>query len=140
MNRTFHVNVGWWYWLVIALTSILMFVCFWEHYVLFALLLAIAVVFQIEMLVHTQYIITGEGELRIESGRFAPKSVIDIDSIISIKPVHSMTFPAPTLSARRLEVVYRSKKGKEVSLHISPKNEEDFIRCVLRKNAEIVTA
>ena len=53
-----------------AVTAFLLFDFFWLHYTLLAVLLAICMIFEIEMLVHTRYVVTEDGMLRIESGRF----------------------------------------------------------------------
>jgi hypothetical protein len=47
-----------------------------------------------------------------------------------------MTFWQPALSFERLEVVFK-KHGKVCSISLSPKNQEDFIRCLLKKNEAI---
>lgn len=136
MNRTFQSKVGWWYWIVIGITSVLLFFFFWEHYLLCTILCATVVVFEIEMLVHTQYVITGDGWLKVETGRFIPNASLEIDQILRIRKVRSMTFWQPALSFERLEVVFK-KQGKVRSISLSPKNQEDFIRCLLKKNEAI---
>lgn len=137
MNRTFHTNVGWWYWIVIAATSVAMFYCFWNHNLLLTLLLAVILVFQIEMLIHTQYVVTSDNVLKIETGRFVRKTSVDIDYIISIRRVRSMTFFAPALSFFRLEITFKTQKGNIYPLQISPKNENDFIRLLQKRNPNI---
>ena len=67
MNRTFQSKVGWWYWIVIGITSVLLFFFFWEHYLLCTILCATVVIFEIEMLIHTQYVITEDGWLKVET-------------------------------------------------------------------------
>ena len=74
MNRTFQSKVGWWYWIVIGITSVLLFFFFWEHYLLCTILCATVVIFEIEMLIHTQYVITEDGWLKVETGRFIPNA------------------------------------------------------------------
>lgn len=92
--------------------------------------------FEIEMLIHTQYVITGDGWLKVETGRFIPNASLEIDQILRIRKVRSMTFWQPALSFERLEVVFK-KHGKVRSISLSPKNQEDFIRCLLKKNEAI---
>ena len=111
MNRTFHSEVGWWYGLIMVITAFLLFDFFWFHYTVLMILIAVAMVFEIEMLIHTCYIITADGRLRIESGRFVPNIEIEVSSIVSMKRVKSFSI-APALSAERIEIVYR-KGGKE---------------------------
>ena len=103
MNRTFQSKVGWWYWIVIGITSVLLFFFFW---------------------------------LKVETGRFIPNASLEIDQILRIRKVRSMAFWQPALSFERLEVVF-NKHGKVRSISLSPKNQEDFIRCLLKKNEAI---
>ena len=56
MNRTFHSEVGWWYGLIMVITAFLLFDFFWFHYTVLMILIAVAMVFEIEMLIHTCYI------------------------------------------------------------------------------------
>ena len=119
MNRTFQTKVGRWYWCVIALTSTLLFYLFWQHFVIAALVAMAAVVLQIEML--------------IESGRFVPNVKIAVRDIKSVRKVRSAALFQPALSFSRLELTYETA-GKIQTAQVSPKNTDDFIRCLCRKN------
>lgn len=133
--RTFHTKVGWWYWGIIALFSCILFVCFWFHELLLTLLVAIIVIFLIEALIHTQYIVTPDGKLMVEVGRFMKGAEIDVSQIVSIE---KSKFPesAPALSLDRLKITYRKKTIKDYIL-ISPQNQEAFIQALLKQNASI---
>ncbi len=50
---------------------------FWFHHTVLMILTAVAMVFEIEMLIDTCYILTEDGTLRIESGRFVPDTEIE---------------------------------------------------------------
>ena len=139
MQRTFHVNVGWWYWLLIVASSALLLYCFWMHYVGLTLLLATVVVFEIEMLIHTRYIITEEGVLKIETGRFVPKTEIDICKIISMRKVRSMKLISPALSFNRVEITFRTRKGNVFAVEVSPQNLSDFVNVLRKRNEEMQT-
>lgn len=133
MNRTFQTKVGRWYWCVIALTSALLFYLFWQHFVIAALVAMAAVVLLIEMLIHTQYVLTADDVLLIESGRFVPNVKIAVRDIKSVRKVRSAALFQPALSFSRLELTYETA-GKIQTAQISPKNTDDFIRCLYRKN------
>lgn len=92
--------------------------------------------FEIEMLIHTQYVITSDGWLNVETGRFVPNASIEISQILRIRKVRSMAFWEPALSFERLEITFK-KHGKVCSVCLSPKNTEDFVRCLLKKNEAI---
>ncbi len=136
MNRTFQSKVGWWFWAVIGITSFLLFYFFWEHYTALTLFTAVVVIFLIEMLIHTQYVFTGENRLKIETGRFVRKVDLDISRIVKIRRVRSLVVMAPALSFYRLEIEYQGHK-RTGKVQISPRNEEEFIRYLLKKNPEV---
>ena len=133
MNRTFQTRVGGWYWALIVLTSAGLFYFFWVHAVLCAVVLALVLILEIEMLIHTQYVITSEGVLRIESGRFSRSSRIEVGSIVSVRSVHRVAFFLPALSFRMLELTYASG-GKKMVAYVSPRNPEAFVKCLQRHN------
>ena len=136
MNRTFQTKVGRWYWCVIALTSALLFYLFWQHFVIAALVAMAAVVLLIEMLIHTQYVLTADDVLLIESGRFVPNVKIAVRDIKSVRKVRSAALFQPALSFSRLELTYETA-GKIQTAQVSPNNTDDFIRCLCRKNPSI---
>ena len=133
MNRTFQSKVGWWYWIVIAVTSFLLFFFFWEHYSALTIFTALVVIFLIEMLIHTQYVFIADKMLKVETGRFVRSVDMEIDRIVSVRKVRSLTVMAPALSFFRLEITYRGHK-RTGKVQISPRNEEEFIRYLLKKN------
>lgn len=136
MNRTFQSKVGWWFWIVIGITSFLLFYFFWEHYTALTIFTALVVIFLIEMLIHTQYIFTSDNRLKIETGRFVRKVNLETDRIIGVRKIRSLTVMAPALSFCRLELTYQGHKHKG-TVQISPRNEEEFIRYLLKKNPKI---
>ena len=105
MVRTFHSEVGWWYWLSMIMTAIPLFVLFWFHIIWAFVIAVLIMILEIEMLIHTRYVLTGDGLLRIESGRFFKKTTIDLATVYRIKRVRDI-LSAPALSVRRLEIRY----------------------------------
>ena len=136
MTRTFQSKVGWWYWIVIAVSSFLLFFFFWEHYTVLTLFMALVVIFLIEMLIHTQYVFVDDQMLKVETGRFVRKVNLEINRIVSIRKVRSLTVMAPALSFSRLEITYQGHK-KTGKVQLSPRNEEDFIHYLLKKNPSV---
>ncbi|MBM6883765.1 PH domain-containing protein [Bacteroides caecigallinarum] len=137
MDRTFKTEVGWWYWILISVTSLLLFYFFWMHDILLALIMAVLVIYEIEMLIHTQYVITDAGTLKIETGRFVKSFLLRIDQIESIRLVRSMVFWAPALSFYRLEIKYNGN-NKTIKVHISPRNREAFISKLKSMNEKLI--
>ena len=136
MTRTFQSKVGWWYWLVIAVSSLLLFFFFWEHYTILTLFMAMVVIFLVEMLIHTQYVFVDDQMLKVETGRFVRSVNLDFNRIVSVHHVRSLTVMAPALSFFRLEITYQGHK-KTGKVLISPRNEEEFIRYLLKKNPSV---
>gem|GEM_PF-213549 len=134
MNRTFHSQVGGWYWLLMAVTAFLLFDFFWFHYTVPTLLMAVVMIFEIEMLIHTRYVVSADKVLYIESGRFVPNREIPLAAISEMRQVKSYAL-APALSFRRIELSYEVK-GKKEKVWVSPQNEEDFMQWINRKKAE----
>ena len=114
----------------------LLFFCFWKHCLWLTVLLAITVIFEIEMLVHTRYIVTPDEMLKIESGRFVPNIVIPIEIISRISRSRSRRIFKPALSSDCLEIEFGKERRK---IHISPKNAEDFVLYLTKRNSKIRT-
>lgn len=136
MDRTFKTEVGWWYWILISVTSLLLFFFFWMHDTVLALIMAILVIYEIEMLIHTQYVITDSGLLRVETGRFVKGFTLNIDQIESVRSVRSMIFWAPALSFYRLEIKYNGN-NKTIKVQVSPRNKDSFISKLKSMNGKI---
>ena len=135
MVRTFHSEVVWWYWLSMIMTAIPLFVLFWFHIIWAFVIAVLIMILEIEMLIHTRYVLTGDGLLRIESGRFFKKTTIDLATVYRIKRVRDI-LSAPALSVRRLEIRYK-ENGKRKKIQISPKGPEEFIRWISKTNNRI---
>lgn len=84
----------------------LLFDFFWFHYTIATLLVAAVMIFEIEMLIHTRYIVTGSGKLLIETGRFVADKTILLNTIVGMCEVNSFSI-APALSVHRVEITYR---------------------------------
>ncbi|WP_300726488.1 PH domain-containing protein [uncultured Bacteroides sp.] len=137
MSRTFHTIVGWWYWALILISSAAMFYYFWVHVTWATIVLALVVILEIEMLIHTRYIVTDDNKLKVESGRFIAKTEMELERIESIRKVRCMAFFEPALSFERCEICYRKKNGQTALVRISPQNPDEFIRWVLKRNPKI---
>lgn len=136
MDRTFQSKVDKWYWMILAISSVFLFYCFWVHLVLLALLGGLVVVFEIEMLVHTRYVVMHSGILRIESGRFVPGREIQMETIRTVRHLRSWRISKPALSVDCVEIEYGTE-GRNERVCISPKNVSDFIRCLSKHSPGI---
>lgn len=136
MNRTFKTVIGWWYWLLIFVSSFFLIFFFWKHDIILALIMAVLVIYEIEMLIHTQYIITSDGMLKIETGRFVKSFTLQIKNIESVRNVRSMVFWAPSLSFHRLEIKYTGN-NKTVKIQVSPRSKDEFLSKLRKHNGNI---
>lgn len=128
MDRTFQSKVGWAYRLLLGSSSLVLFILFWVHCVLAACVAAIIVIFQIEMLVHTHYVVTRD-VLHIHSGRFVRNVNIPLNQIRIIRQVWSAR-PAPALSCRRLRLGWTGEDGCRREVMVSPVNPDAFLACI----------
>ena len=71
MNRIFHARIVPGQYLFLLLVAVLAFWSLWEKNILLAAVCMLGLVFLIERLIHTTYILTTEGTLRIDRGRFS---------------------------------------------------------------------
>ncbi len=131
MNRTFHSKVDWWYWLLMAVTAFLLFDFFWFHYYAATFVVAMLMIFEIEMLVHTHYIVSSDGEVCIKSGRFVPGRTLLLKDIERMDEVTSYVV-APALSSHRVEICFR-EGGKLEKIQVSPQNCKEFMQWVEKK-------
>lgn len=131
MDRTFHSKVDWWYWLLMAVTAFLLFDFFWFHYTIATILVAVVMIFEIEMLIHTRYIVTDNGKLQIETGRFVADKTILLDCITSMREIKSFTV-APALSVHRIEITYQNENKSGESMCFSS-NISEFLRWIEKK-------
>lgn len=140
MNRIFHPQVGGIYIALMLITGFGLFYTFWMHDYLPLLIFAVAMVFEIEMLIHTQYTITSDNYLQINTGRFVPDVKIALQDILEVRKVRSATV-APALAMDRIEIKYRyaanipSRRTRKVQL--SPKKCDEMMALLQKRNNAI---
>ena len=131
MNRIFHARIVPGQYLFLLLVAVLAFWSLWEKNILLAAVCMLGLVFLIERLIHTTYILTTEGTLRIDRGRFSRRRERPLSDIVSVERASSMQVAGHAL-VRYVLVHY--KDGKYDAL--MPVKEEEFIR-LLTKRMEI---
>lgn len=109
---------------------------FWTHVVWVAIILALAVILEIEALVHTHYVVTADGKLLLNGGRFSHSREMEISSVILVRQTRRLTIAQPVLSISVLELVFR-QGGYERTVCVSPRNVDAFIACLQRRNPAI---
>lgn len=141
MNRIFHSKVGGIYIALMCITAVALFYTFWVHDYIPLFIFAMAMLFEIEMLIHTQYIVTADNYLLVETGRFVPNVKIALQDIVEIKHIRSANV-APALAMDRIQITYRyaanipSRRIRKVQL--SPKKSEEMIALLIKRNHAIV--
>lgn len=140
MNRIFYSEVGWWYYALILFMGGWMIYLFWIKEIIIAFLFMAITSFMIRLLTGMRYVITSEDKLRIEYGLpFLKPIEMPVSDIVRIErkfnPVSS-----PALSMDRIEISCRNTNlgmgGKSVC--ISPKNRDEMIRVLRKRNGDIV--
>lgn len=138
MNRIFHPKVGWTLYFVLIVLASQMFYFFWIKQIIVAILIALLELFLIEMIIHTQYIVTDDGVLKLNLGRFFPSSSIPVKDIISLEQSHSWETSA-ALSYDRIQIKYRGKFQDE-KVHVSPVKRREFVELLIKMNNEIAVS
>lgn len=136
MNRIFYSKVDWWYYVLIAVMGGWMVYLFWIKEIIVAFIFMAITSFMIRMLTSIRYIVTSDDMLVIESGlQFLKPVRIPLSDIVRIERKFN-PISSPALSLDRIEVYFR--KGKlVVSVCISPKNREDMVRMLQKRNGQI---
>ena len=136
MNRIFYSKVDWWYYVLIAVMGGWMVYLFWIKEIIVAFIFMAITSFMIRMLTSMRYIVTSDDMLVIEYGlQFLKPVRIPLSDIVRIERKFN-PISSPALSLDRIEVYFR--KGKlVVSVCISPKNREDMVRVLQKRNGQI---
>ncbi len=135
MNRQFHSKTSLRnYALLAALLSVAIYFMWntesltrqWSGVLIAIVLLVIVIV--IERIIHTTYTITKERTLVIHQGRFSKDKVIPLDDIERIDRISRNRIGGKPL------MTYLAVVLKDHTEHyITPKNEEDFIKCIAQR-------
>lgn len=123
MNRIFHVRIGIWQYLFLAMIAFLTVFLLWDKYALPAAIGMIWLIVLIEKLIHTTYTITPDGKLLLYFGRFSRRREIVIKDIVAVERGSSMQVGRFAL-LRYVLVKYGN--GKHEAL--LPVKEGEFIR------------
>lgn len=136
MNRIFYSKVDWWYYVLIAVMGGWMVYLFWIKEIIVAFIFMAITSFMIRMLTSMRYVVTSDDMLVIEYGlQFLKPVRIPLSDIVRIERKFN-PISSPALSLDRIEVYFR--KGKlVVSVCISPKNREDMVRVLQKRNGQI---
>ena len=136
MNRIFYSKVDWWYYVLIAVMGGWMVYLFWIKEIIVAFIFMAITSFMIRMLTSMRYVVTSDDMLVIEYGlQFLKPVRIPLSDIVRIERKFN-PISSPALSLDRIEVYFR--KGKlVVSVCISPKNREDMVRMLQKRNGQI---
>ena len=136
MNRIFYSKVDWWYYVLIAVMGGWMVYLFWIKEIIVAFIFMAITSFMIRMLTSIRYIVTSDDMLVIEYGlQFLKPVRIPLSDIVRIERKFN-PISSPALSLDRIEVYFRKDK-LVVSVCISPKNREDMVRVLQKRNGQI---
>lgn len=118
MKRIFHQRFTLAAKLAISILTMLAFYLFWIKAVIIGCGIACLLIIMIERVIHTQYVLTPEGLLIIDKGRFARNRIIPINEIIKIEIVKT-----PTRVSHYILITYSANK----QIAVQPNNEQTFI-------------
>ncbi len=123
MNRVFHARILPAYVLALLLFTCLLIHAFWVKSALLAVLCMLVLLFVVERIIHTQYMLTADGRLLVDRGRFRRRMEIAVADILLVERVK-----APLLGRLLVShyVLVHSKGGKTIAL--LPVREEEFVQ------------
>lgn len=125
MNRIFHARIAWYQYFMLAVLSLNAFATLWSKKILFAALMMVLLIVIIEQIIHSQYIVTNDGEVQLFYGRFIRKKIIPIREITSIERCRSVRF-GPFSATHYVLIEY----GKRKSAWAIPVKEEEFVEYI----------
>ena len=128
MNRIFHARIVWYQYFLLVVLTVNAVGALWCKIILPAVLFMLLLIVVIEQIIHTQYIVTTDGILEVDRGRFIRKKVIPISQITSIKKCNSMKFGRFSVTNY---VLIEYGKGEFAST--MPVKEREFIELIEKK-------
>ncbi|MCF0159448.1 MAG: PH domain-containing protein [Bacteroidaceae bacterium] len=132
MNKVFHekITLGKFCFLLSEIAILSFFA--WNKMAWPSLIFLIMVVYTLEMLFHSTYTVTSDGQLVIYKGRFAKKQFLRLSEINRVESGH-YTFNFGRHWGSYVLVVL--KNGKEIG--IRPEREEEFITYIEDKQTQL---
>ena len=127
MNRTFQARVTLPEILLLILLSGVSIWCLWTRMIVIAIFFLLFLLVLIEKIIHTQYVLTPDGNLIIDSGRFLKKKIISLETVASIEAVCSSSFFGYSLQRY---VLLQIRTGRPIA--VIPRNEASFIETAKR--------
>ena len=132
MNRIFHARILWYQYFMLAVFSFNALSFLWCKNILFAVVMMVLLVIVIEQIIHTQYIVTSEGEVQLFYGRFIRKKMIPIREITSVQRYHSVRFGRFSLTHYVL-IEYGNRK----TAWATPVKEQEFVEYIEKQRAKL---
>ncbi len=128
MNRTFHakIRIGS-YVLLAALLAVAIYSTWQVNGIMLGASLLLMVIV-IERMIHTCYVVSGDGMLTISKGRFVKDKVIPLDDISRIDKVETMRVFGKSLNSFLFVV---TKSGEQYA--VIPHQEEEFVKYIMKK-------
>lgn len=128
MNRIFHVKIAGGTYLFLILFTALMVTAFWYQHSIAGLIMAAALIVNIERIIHSIYTLTAEGKLVVYYGRFYKGKTISLTDITDVELKRSSGFGGMMASTY---VLVHYAEGRLLSL--VPVKPEEFITVLVRR-------
>lgn len=128
MNNTFHVYIRWYQYLFMILLGGLSFYLLWYKHAPPAVLFMTLLVIVIERFIHTTYLVTVDGKLIINCGRFGGSKTVWLKDIVSVEQRRSVKIFGFSLLRY---VIIQLNTGRYLSL--VPVKEEEFVQLLLER-------
>ena len=122
MDRIFHARIAWYQYAVLAVVTFNAVGALWIKAMVPSLFLMFFMIVLVEWMVHTKYVITGNGTLVVYNGRFVRRKEIPLDTIVSVQRCRSMRIGRFSVTDYLL---IRYGQGQHVS--VLPVRREEFL-------------
>lgn len=86
----------------------------------------------VERVVHTTYTVSANGNLQIDNGRFARKQTIQLTDVEMVEKMGYLS-----VGKRRIFPYVMVVYSKNRTLNLYPSNEDEFIRCIMKRIREL---
>lgn len=128
MNRIFHVKIAVSTYVFLVLFTALMVVAFWFKESIVGLIMALALIINIERIIHSTYTLTADGKLIVYNGRFRKAKTIPLTDITDVELKHSAVLGGLVIPKYVL-LHYDNEK----LLSLIPVKPEEFINALVKR-------
>lgn len=128
MNRIFHVKIAGSTYLILVVFTAIMIAAFWFQEAIVGLVMALALIVNIECIIHSTYTLTADGNLVVYSGRFRKAQTIPFADITDVELKRS-----PGLGGLVVSQYILVHYGDKRYLSLTPVKPKEFVNALVKR-------